>query len=89
MRTIFFDWCEDHQCGLENIEPVEIAAYIAELSAKIARPSVKQHVTAIRHLFNCPVTGDIPLSMPADSMRGRALLGLMGSTFACVSTIIL
>jgi hypothetical protein len=24
----FFDWCEDHRLGLEDIEPIAIAAYI-------------------------------------------------------------
>jgi hypothetical protein len=24
----FFDWCDDHHLGLENIEPIAVAAYI-------------------------------------------------------------
>src|SRR5207237_8834367 len=37
----FFDWCDGHHLGLEDIEPIAIAAYIEELSAEIAKPSVK------------------------------------------------
>ena len=32
----FFDWCDDHHLGLEDIEPIAIAAYIEELGAEIA-----------------------------------------------------
>src|SRR5216684_5489072 len=39
----FFDWCEDHHLGLDDIEPIAIAAYIEELGTDIAKPSVKQH----------------------------------------------
>jgi site-specific recombinase XerD len=119
----FFDWCEDHRLKLEDIEPIAIAAYIEELGSKIARPSVKQHLAAIRQLFDYLVTGGILLSNPAGSVRGpkyvvtrgktpvlsgdemrqllnsidvseliglrdRALLGLMGYTFARVSAVV-
>jgi len=119
----FFDWCDDHRLKLDDIEPIAIAAYIEELGAKIARPSVKQHLAAIRQLFDYLVTGGILLSNPAGSVRGpkyvvtrgktpvlsrdemrellnsidtseliglrdRALLGLMGYTFARVSAVV-
>ena len=119
----FFDWCEDHRLGLEEIEPIAIAADIEELGSEIARPSVKRHLAAIRQLFDYLVTGGILLSTPAGPVRGpkyvvtrgktpvpsggemrqllksidasgliglrdRALLGLMGYTFARVSAVI-
>jgi len=34
--------------GLEDIERIAIAAYIEELGADIAKPSVKQHLAANR-----------------------------------------
>ena len=52
----FFDWCDDHHLKLEDIEPIAIAAYIEELGAEIAKPSVKQHLAAIRQLFDYLVT---------------------------------
>ena len=119
----FFDWCENHHLKLEDIEPIAIAAYIEELGSQIARPSVRQHLAAIRQLFDYLVTGGILLSNPAGSVRGpkyvvtrgktpvlsgdemrqllnsidvseliglrdRALLGLMGYTFARVSAVV-
>src|ERR1700746_2321077 len=53
----FFDWCDEHHLGLEDIEPIAIAAYIEELGSGIAKPSVKQHLAAIRQLFDYLVTG--------------------------------
>jgi len=32
----FFDWCDEHHLGLEDVEPIAISAYIQELSATIA-----------------------------------------------------
>jgi len=83
-RTIkqFFDWCEDHRLGLDDIEPIAIAAYIEELGAKIARPSVKQHLAAIRQLLNSIDVSELI------GLRDCALLGLMGYTFARVSAVV-
>jgi site-specific recombinase XerD len=33
----FFDWCDEHHLGLEDIEPIAIAAYIKELGSGIAK----------------------------------------------------
>src|SRR5216683_5833547 len=76
----FFDWCEDHHLGLEDIEPIAIAAYIEELGSEIAKPSVKQHLAAIRQLFDYLVTGGILLSTPAGSVRGPKYLVTRGKT---------
>src|ERR1700745_707115 len=65
----FFDWCDDHHLGLEDIEPIAIAAYIEELGAEIAKPSVKQHLAAIRQLFDYLVTGGGLGVPPARSAR--------------------
>src|ERR1700760_3551895 len=76
----FFDWCEDHRLALDDIEPIAIATYIEELSSKIARPSVKQHLAAIRQLFDYLVTGGILLSNPAGSVRGPKYVVTRGKT---------
>ena len=55
----FFDWCEGHRLGLDDIEPIAISAYIEQLGAEMAKPSVKQHLAAIRQLFDYLVTGGI------------------------------
>jgi site-specific recombinase XerD len=50
---------------LEAIRPRIVAAYIEQLGADIAKPSVKQHLAAIRQLFDYVVTGGILLSNSA------------------------
>ena len=79
-RTVkrFFDWCEDHRLGLEEIEPIAIAAYIEELGSEIAKPSVKQHLAAIRQLFDYLVTGGILIS--TGSVRGPKYVVTRGKT---------
>ncbi len=76
----FFDWCEDHHLELDNIEPIAIAAYIEELGSEIAKPSVKQHLAAIRQLFDYLVTGGVLLSTPAGSVRGPKYVVTRGKT---------
>jgi len=67
----FADWCE--QCGLHhlrNVQPVHIAAYIEELQQRIAAPSVKVQLAAIRMLFDWLVLGQIVPTNPASVVRG-------------------
>jgi site-specific recombinase XerD len=73
-------WCENHRLALDDIEPIAIAAYIEELGSQIARPSVKQHLAAIRQLFDYLVTGGILLSNPAGSVRGPKYVVTRGKT---------
>ena len=61
----FFNSCEDRGLQLEAIRPTTVAAYIEQLGADMAKPSVKQHLAAIRQLFDYLVTGGILLSNPA------------------------
>jgi hypothetical protein len=50
----FFAWCEHHQLGqLADIEPLHVAAYIEALGKDFEKPTVKQHLAAIR----CCLTG--------------------------------
>jgi site-specific recombinase XerD len=37
----FFDWCQDQRLGLDDIEPIAIAAYIEQLGTNAAKPTVK------------------------------------------------
>ena len=46
----FFDWCEQHRLGLDDIEPISIAAYSEQLGSAMAKPTVKQNLAAIRQL---------------------------------------
>ena len=56
--------------ALEAIRPRTVAAYIEQLGAGMAKPSVKQHLAAIRQLFDYLVTGDVLPSNPAGAVRG-------------------
>jgi integrase/recombinase XerD len=66
----FFNWCEQRGLQLEAIRPTTVAAYIEQLGTGMAKPSVKQHLAAIRQLFDYLVTGGILLSNPAGAVRG-------------------
>ena len=49
----FFAWCERHRLGqLADIEPLHVAAYIEGLGKDFEKPTVKQHLAAIRMLFD-------------------------------------
>ena len=67
----FGQWCEVNGFHeLRDIEPVHIAAYIETLQNRLAAPSVKQHLAAIRMLFNWLVVGQVLAVNPASPVRG-------------------
>jgi integrase/recombinase XerD len=69
--TDFFAWLD--AAGilvLVDIEPLHVATYIEALQERMAKPTVKQHLAAIRMLFDWLVTGGILASNPATSVRG-------------------
>jgi site-specific recombinase XerD len=66
----FFLWCEDRGLGLDRIGPIHVASYIESLQNKLARPSVKQHLAAIRMVFDYLVLGQIVPTNPAAAVRG-------------------
>jgi site-specific recombinase XerD len=66
----FLAWCEERQQTLQTIEPMIVAAYIERLTQERAPQTVKQHLAAIRMLFNWLVTGQIVPFNPAASVRG-------------------
>jgi site-specific recombinase XerD len=61
----FFHFAETNfRLGLAEIRPVHIAAYIETLQGELAAPSVKQHLAAIRMVFDYLVTGGLLLTCP-------------------------
>src|SRR6266849_251148 len=76
----FFDWCEQRRLRLDAIRPTTVAAYIEQLGAKMAKPSVKQHLAAVRQLFDYLVTGGILPSNPAGAVRGPKYVVKRGKT---------
>jgi site-specific recombinase XerD len=77
----FFAWCDHHQLDeLVGIEPLHVASYIEGLQRDIAKPSVKQHLAAIRMLFDWLVTGGIVATNPAHAVRGPTHVVKRGKT---------
>lgn len=74
----FFAWVEDHGLGLHDINPVVVAAYIEQHPG--SKPTVKQHLAAIRQLFDWLVTGQVVESNPAASVRGPKHVAKRGKT---------
>ena len=67
----FFAWCEGK--GLDElvaIEPMHVAAYIRALGQDFEKPTVKQHLAAIRMLFDWLVVGQVVAINPAQAVRG-------------------
>src|SRR5581483_11073389 len=76
----FFGWTEAQRVGLDDIEPVTVAAYVEQLGTEAAKPTVKQHLAAIRQLFDYLVTGGILPSNPVGSVRGPKYVVKRGKT---------
>lgn len=76
----FFLWCDSHKIELQQIKPVIVAAYIEELQREQSAPTVKQHLAAIRMLFDWLVIGQIIPMNPASSVRGPKYVIKRGKT---------
>lgn len=56
----FADWCGLHGIAqLEDVQPFHVAAFVRDMEGHVATPTVKQHLAAIRMLFDWLVTGRI------------------------------
>jgi site-specific recombinase XerD len=62
----FLAWCHERRISLELIEPVVVATYIEQHPG--SKPTVKQHIAAIRMLFDWLVTGQVMPMNPASSV---------------------
>jgi integrase len=76
----FFGWCQKRGLALDDIRPVHVATYIESFTIGLADPSVKQHLAAIRMLFDWLVTGQIVDFNPASAMRGPRHVVKKGKT---------
>ena len=77
----FFAWCDHHQVGeIADIEPLHVAAYVEALGKDFEKPTVKQHLAAIRMLFDWLVTGQVVATNPAHSVRGPKHVVKTGKT---------
>jgi site-specific recombinase XerD len=76
----FFDWCDESRLELRDIEPITVAAYVEQLCGAVAKPTVKQHLAAIRQLFDYLTTGGILENNPAASVCGPKYVVKRGKT---------
>lgn len=77
----FAAWMESNgMTELADIEPVHVAAYIEHLGTQLAAPSVKQHLAALRMLFDWLVVGQIVATNPAAAVRGPKHVVKKGKT---------
>jgi site-specific recombinase XerD len=77
----FFGWCEQNGLDdLPSIEPLHVAAYVEALGGSCGKPTVKQHLAAIRMLFDWLVTGGILAVNPAAPVRGPKHVVRRGKT---------
>jgi site-specific recombinase XerD len=77
----FFRWCTAHRVrDLAHISPTVVAAYVEQLQQTHAKPSVKQHLAAVRMLFDWLVTGQVIPVNPAHSVRGPKYVVKRGKT---------
>jgi site-specific recombinase XerD len=76
----FLAWCDARGVALEQLQPVVVAAYVEELGRALAAPSVKQHLAALRMLFDYLVVGQVLDHNPAAAVRGPRLVIRTGKT---------
>lgn len=76
----FFDWCQKHHLTLRSIEPLHVAAYIEKLTQERGAQTVKQHLAAIRRLFDWMVVGQSLPFNPAASVKGPSYSYKKGKT---------
>ena len=77
----FFAWCDHHKLGeIADIEPLHVAAYVEALGKDFEKPTVKQHLAAIRMLFDWLVVGQVVATNPAHSVRGPKHVVKTGKT---------
>jgi site-specific recombinase XerD len=71
--TDFLAWCEEYGVpSIATVQPLHVAGWIELRTRERSAPTVKQHLAAIRKLFDWLVMGQIVPVNPAASVRGPA-----------------
>jgi site-specific recombinase XerD len=83
----FSEWCEGRGLpGLADVKPPHVAAYIEGLAIArpegpgLSKPTVKQHLAALRMLFDWLVVGHVLDVNPAHAVRGPKYSQKKGKT---------
>ena len=78
--STFLDACAAGGLALAQVEPVHVAAYIERLLKDRSAPTVKQHLAALRRMFDFLVVGQVIPSNPASSVCGPKHVVTEGKT---------
>jgi site-specific recombinase XerD len=77
----FADWCEERGIReLAAVEPFHVAAFVKQLQGEFSAPTVKQHLAALRMLFDWLVIGHVLDVNPAHAVRGPKHVVKKGKT---------
>jgi integrase/recombinase XerD len=76
----FFDWCDQAGLNLLDIEPVHVAVWVEDISARFKPLTVKQWLAAVRMLFDWLVVGQVLAVNPAAPVRGPKYVVKQGKT---------
>jgi integrase/recombinase XerD len=76
----FFDWCDAHHLTLATVQSFHVSVYIEELLTRASKQTVKQHLAALRSLFDWLVVGQVVAHNPALSVRGPRYSTAKGKT---------
>jgi site-specific recombinase XerD len=67
----FAEWCDTRGINqLADVEAFHVAAFVKDLQGQLSPPTVKQHLAALRMLFDWLVTGHVLDVNPAHAVRG-------------------
>ena len=76
----FADWCAAHGLPLSAIRPLHVAGYIEQLTQAYSAATVKQHLAALRQLFDWLVVRQVLPANPAAAIRGPKHVVTTGKT---------
>ena len=76
----FSTWCEQRGLALHQLRSPHVALYIEELTGRYSPPTVKQHLAAVRMLFNWLILRQVVESNPAAAVRGPKYVITKGKT---------
>jgi site-specific recombinase XerD len=74
----FCSWCEENNLRLGTIRPLHVSAYIE--TKPLTAPSIKQHLAAMRGLFNWLVIKQVVPDNPALFVKGPKFSRKIGVT---------
>lgn len=77
----FAEWCNASGIAqLADVLAFHVAAFVKELQGEFTAPTVKQHLAALRMLFDWLVTGHVLDVNPAHAVRGPKYVVKKGKT---------